>query len=90
MSLYASVPCWIREIPKHLKMQEMCDAAVWIEPWPLRYVPNHLKTQKMCNLAVVHKPYTMVYVQDQCKTQEICHEAMHIFVVPDDFKTQEM
>ena len=90
MSLYASVPCWIREIPKHLKMQEMCDAAVRIEPWPLRYVPNHLKTQKMCNLAVVHKPYTMVYVQDQCKTQEICHEAMHIFVVPDDFKTQEM
>ena len=33
MSLYASVPSWIREIPGHLKTQELCVEAVRMEPY---------------------------------------------------------
>ena len=49
---YENVPEWIREIPDHLKTQEMCDEAVCIESYPLEVVPDHFKTQEMCNEAV--------------------------------------
>ena len=45
MSLYAAVPNWIKEIPDHLKTQEMCNEAVRMEPWSLKFVPDHLKTK---------------------------------------------
>ena len=54
MSLYASVPNWVQEIPNHLKTQERCNEAVYMEPYCLLHVPDHLKTQEMCCKAV-HK-----------------------------------
>ena len=47
MSLFANVPCWIRKIPEHLKMREMCDEAVDTEPYSFAYVPNPFKTEGM-------------------------------------------
>ena len=52
MTLLEIIPRWIREIPDHLKMQEMCDEAVRIEPHSMEVVPDHFKTQEMCNEAV--------------------------------------
>ena len=49
---YENVPVWIREIPNHLKTQEMCIKAVEDVPYTLECVPGHLKTQEMCNEAV--------------------------------------
>ena len=37
---YENVPRWIREIPGHLKAQEMCDKAVAIELRSLAFVPD--------------------------------------------------
>ena len=47
-----NVPCWIREIPGHLKTQEMCDEAVGIERRSLAFVPDRFKTGEMCNEAL--------------------------------------
>ena len=47
-----NVPRWIREIPGHLKTQEMCDEAVGIEPRSLAFVPDRFKTGEMCNEAL--------------------------------------
>ena len=52
MSLSANVPRWIREIPGHLKTQEMCEEAVGIQPRSLAFFPDQIKTEKMCNEAV--------------------------------------
>ena len=49
---HENVPRWIREIPEHLKVQEMCNEAVHIEPYSLEVVPDRLKTQEMYNEAV--------------------------------------
>ena len=43
---YENVPRWIREIPGHLKKQEMCEEAVGIEPRSLAFVPDRFKTEK--------------------------------------------
>ena len=40
---------WIKVVPDHLKMQEMYNEAVHIEPLSLTYVPDRFKTQEMCN-----------------------------------------
>ena len=76
MRLFANVPVWIREIPEHLKTQEMCDEAVDMEPCSLAYVPYCFKTEEMCKEAVRREPYTLPYVPDHFKTQEMCNEAM--------------
>ena len=91
---YENVPRWIREIPGHLKTQEMCDEAVGIEPRSLAFVPDHFKTEGMCNEAVGRNAYTLDNVPDYIMTQKICNEAMHentaaFFVIPDHFKTQK-
>ena len=62
MSPLEIVPIWIREIPDHLKTQEICNEAVDIEPVSLAYVPNRFKKQRMCLDAVRRKPYTLRYV----------------------------
>ena len=49
---YGNVPAWIREIPDHVKTQEMCDEAVGIESYLLEIVPDRFKTEEMCNEAV--------------------------------------
>ena len=45
MPLFANVPRWIREVPGHLKIKEMCDEAVRMEPLSLEFVPDRLKTE---------------------------------------------
>ena len=42
MSLYASVPRWIKEIPDHIKTQVKFTEAVRREPYTLDYVPDYL------------------------------------------------
>ena len=44
-----NVPPWIREIPEHLKTQEMCDGAACMEPHSLEVVPDRRKTWEMCS-----------------------------------------
>ena len=73
---YENVLVWIREIPDHLKTQEMCDVAVGFEPRSLAQVPYFLKTQEMRNEAVGRDPYTLGNVSDHFMTQEMCNEAM--------------
>ena len=58
---------WIKGISRHLKPQEMCNAVVLIEPYPLAYVPDHFKTEGMCNEADV---------PDHFRTQKMCNEAV--------------
>ena len=62
MFLYANVPRWVREMPEHLKTQEMCNEAVRIEPNSLPYVTDQYKTEAMCSEAVRNKPYTLLFV----------------------------
>ena len=59
---YENVPRWIREIPGHLKTQEMGNVAVHIEPYSLEAAQDHLKTHKMCNKAVHSEPSPLYYV----------------------------
>ena len=56
MLLYASVACWIKEIPNHLKMKEMCNKAVGLDPRSLAFVPDDFITQGICNEAVCRVP----------------------------------
>ena len=92
---YAIVPCWITEIPEHLKTQDMCDEAADIEPCSLGFVPDHLKTQEVCNEAVRREPYTLQYVPDHFRTQKMCTESVEedprlLECVPDRLKTQAL
>ena len=64
---YASVPCWIREIPGHLKTQDMCNDAVHIEPGSLEFVPDHFKTEEPCNEEVHRESYALDYIPDHFK-----------------------
>ena len=52
MSYYENVPRWIREIPRHLKTEEMCEEAVWKKPRSLAFAPDRLKTEGLCIKAV--------------------------------------
>ena len=92
---YANVPCWIREIPNHLKTQEMCDEALRINPLSLAYFPGHLITQEMCNETMRAMPNAFHRIPDRFKSQEMCTKAVEVNLlqlkdVPGHFKTQEM
>ena len=92
---YENVPRWIREIPWHLKTQEICDEAVWIELRSLSFVRNRSKTKGLCIKAVRRDPYALDCMPDNLKTQKICTEGVRenpaaFFLVPDCFKTQKM
>ena len=56
MSYYENVPRWIRELPRRLKTQEMCEEAVWIEPRSLAFVTNRFKTEGLCIKPVRRNP----------------------------------
>ena len=51
MSLYVSVPWWVKVAPDRLKTLKMCNEAVHIEPYALDYISDRFKTQEMCNEA---------------------------------------
>ena len=67
MSCYENIPRWIKEVPRHLKTQEMCEEAVWIGPRSLAFVPDRLKTEGLCIKAVRKKAYTHDCVSDNLK-----------------------
>ena len=52
MSLYATVPGWIKETPGHLKTQGIHKKAVDENPWFQQFIPDKYKTQEMCKRAV--------------------------------------
>ena len=58
-SYYENVPRWIREIPRRLKTEEMCDEAVWIEQRSLSFVPTRFKTEGLCIKTVRKDPYAL-------------------------------
>ena len=58
ISYYENVPRWIRETPRRLKTQEMCEEAVWIKPRLLAFVPDRLNTEGLCIKAVRKNAYT--------------------------------
>ena len=56
---YEHVPCWTREVPEHLKTEEMCNNAVAYFSCPVKYVADHLKTEEMCRQTVSNNPYML-------------------------------
>ena len=69
MSLYAAVLSWIREIPDHLKTQDMCSEAVRIDSYLVLCAPYQYKTQQMCNELMSNRPAIFDLVSDRFKTQ---------------------
>ena len=65
---YESVPRCLREVPEHLKTQEMCNEKVAQFPNTLEYVLDHLKTREMCNEAISNNPAVFFLVPDHLKT----------------------
>ena len=76
--LLSNVPCWIKEIPNHLKTQEMCDEAVHLNSLSLAYVPDRLRTQEMCNEIMRTMPDAFHRIPDRFKTQEMCIKAVEV------------
>ena len=94
MSLFENVPCWIRDIPGHLKTQEVRRYSVH-GAIILEYVSDHLKTEEMCKEAVRREPYILLYVLSHVMTQDICNEAVRrdpytLPYVPDHLMTWEV
>ena len=54
--------------PEHLKMQEICNEAVRIEPRSLKFVPGHLKTLEMCEKLVEYETGVLEFVSDNLNT----------------------
>ena len=84
----------IKEIPYHLRTQEICIEADDINPWQLEHIPDQYKTQEMCDKAVRISPYMLEYVPDCLKMQEMCDNAMRmdpwiLNYVPHWFITQQ-
>ena len=94
MSLLEIIPVWIREIPDHLKTQEMCNEAMRMDPYSLAFVPDNLKTQEMCDKALEIDPYNLWRVPNHFKTQKMCDKAAEtgpgsLEFVTDWFVTQQ-
>ena len=81
----------VKEIPGHLKTQEMCNEAVHMEPYSLEFVPEHFKTQDMCDKAVRMEPCSLEFVLENLKMQEMCNDAVRNALgnVSDHFNMQE-
>ena len=65
----------MKDVPGHLKIQEVCEKAVEENPWCLNGVPDHFKKQKMCKKVVEEKPYTLEFFLAHFKTGEMCKTA---------------
>ena len=94
MALYEAITRWIKVVPDHLKMQEMCNKAVRIEPRSLVHVPDHFKHKRCATrqCPCIHTYWGMSLITWM---QEMCNKAVHIKSlllahVPGSFKTQEM
>ena len=92
MSLYASVLTWIRELPDHLKIKEMCYEAVYIKLYSFEFHPNRFKTQDICDKAVHIEPYSLEFVDYHLKSRGMRNEAewSHFSLISDRLKVQKM
>ena len=84
----------MRDVPDHLKTEEMFNKAVKKYPWQLRDFPYHLKTQDTCERAVDNEPKTLEYVPNHFKIQDMCDkvatdDSTSLKFVPDWFVTRE-
>ena len=59
----------MRDVPDHLKTQEICSETVRREPYTLRYAADHLKTQRICEKAVEDEPETLEYISNHFKSR---------------------
>ena len=57
-------PSFLTLIPDDLKIQEICNGVVQIDPWLLYDVHDYLKTQEMCNEAIKKAPWLLFDVPD--------------------------
>ena len=85
----------MKDVPDHLKTQEVCNKMVEGDPWLLGDSPDHLKARGMCEKVVEDEPGTLEYVPNHFNTQRICERAVEnepdtLKFVPDHFKTQEI
>ena len=96
---YESAPCWIREIPEHLKTSEISNEAVAVLLLStfssvLFLNPDRFKKQDMCIKALEVDPWNLYNISDNLKTQKMCDKAIKddpssLQFVPDWFVTQE-
>ena len=71
MPYYENVLRWIKDVPRHLKTQEMCEEALLVESRSLAFVPNHFKTEGLCYIAVRRDQYALDCMPDNLKMQKI-------------------
>ena len=81
ISFCKDIPRWIKEIPGHLKTQNMCLEAVRIEPFSLAYVPDDFKTEEMCNDAVEKDPYRQGMYQSATGRQRCVKRSLSVSLV---------
>ena len=87
---------WALEyVPKGLRTERMCLAAVIQDGCALEYVPDSLRTEEICLAAVKQSGYALEYVPEYLRTEEMCLEAVKqdgrgIQYVPDSLRTEEM
>ncbi|MDR3172538.1 MAG: DUF4116 domain-containing protein [Treponema sp.] len=82
-------------VPKALRSEEMCLAALASEGIVLRYVPKPLQTERLFLAAVQQKGMVLEYVPEAHKTAEVCmaavqQEGMVLEYVPEALKTAEV
>ena len=56
--------------PDGFKTQELCEIAIWVDPWSLYDVPDYLITHKMCDDVVWRDPYSLQFVADWFVAEE--------------------
>ena len=66
----------LRDVPDHLKTQEICKRVVEYDPGTLQYVTDCLKTDEMCEKAAEEDPHLLRHVPDRFKTQNICRRLL--------------
>ena len=71
MSLLEPLSRLIMAFLDRVKIQELCNEEVGVEPGLLMYTPDCLQTQEMCNKAVAHNPYTLRFIPDHFKTADV-------------------
>ena len=82
MSFCEHIPRWIKDVPKHLKTQEMCNKVVRIETCSLAYVVDHFKIEGMCNDAVEKDPCMLGDVPVHYRMARVCQKIVERYLVP--------
>ena len=84
----------MRDVPYHLKTQEISNKAVSEYPWQWVIFQIIVKTKGCVKKLLQKKPYSLKFVPDHFKTRDMCDDAVwrypsHLQFVPDWFVKQE-